>query len=52
MLQLKRFQYNYHTDSNEKILEECKYPEEIDFSQWTLSPQNSLPYVLYAVLVH
>ena len=27
MLQFKRFQYNYYKDANEKILDECKYPE-------------------------
>lgn len=29
MLQLKRFQYNYYTDSNEKILDQCKFPEQM-----------------------
>lgn len=52
MLQLKRFQYNYFTDSNEKILTECKYPEQMDFSKWTSDPQIPNPYLLYAVLVH
>ena len=26
MLQLKRFQFNYFTESNEKILDVCRYP--------------------------
>ena len=52
MLQLKRFQYNYHTEANEKMMGECKYPEQMDFGKWTTDPETPRPYQLYAVLVH
>lgn len=51
MLQLKRFQFNPFTESNEKILDRCAYPESLDFGRWTQSGISD-PYDLYAVLVH
>jgi uncharacterized UBP type Zn finger protein len=52
MLQLKRFQFNPYTEANEKVLDKCAYPEDIDFAPWTLDPSVPRPYELYAVLVH
>jgi ubiquitin carboxyl-terminal hydrolase 3 len=53
MIQLKRFHFNPYTESNEKILERCSYPEHLEFSRWTFDQSGSDgEYDLYAVLVH
>lgn len=37
MIQLKRFQFNPYTESNEKLLSEFRYPEKINFGKWMMS---------------
>lgn len=52
MVQLKRFEFNYTTGRNEKIMHHFEYPNVIDFSKWQVMSEEQCPYELYAVLVH
>ena len=51
MIQLKRFEYNFQEEKNVKILAALEYEEELNFSRWSISPEEDI-YQLYAVLVH
>ncbi len=52
MLQIKRFQFNHVTGLNEKLINEFKYPETVNFSKWMYDCKEEPTYELYGVLVH
>ena len=56
ILHLERFEYNYETNTRQKINDSCSFPMKINFSKWIKSPivgeEYKYDYELVGVVVH
>ncbi len=53
LIHLKRFEYDYNTDTNVKINDYCQYYDEIDLEKYmTENHDQETKYKLFSVLVH
>jgi len=53
LIHLKRFEYDYNTDTNVKINDYCQYFDEIDLDKYmTENHDQETKYKLFSVLVH
>ena len=50
-LQLKRFEYNFQTDSMHKVNDHFSFPAKLDLNRYTASPAD-YSYTLFSILVH
>ena len=50
-LQLKRFEYNYYTDSMHKINDHFSFPAKLDLNRYMETPGN-YTYTLFSILIH
>lgn len=50
-LQLKRFEYNFQTDSMHKVNDHFSFPANLDLNKYTDRPGN-YTYTLFSILVH